>query len=291
MLDSVKRTRDLIQTGVGSAELRRTRQNPRLTRGVYLDGEELTDEQRYLLKSQEIQSRLASGAALAGLSAAVAWGFPLIAAAMNEVFVRNITRGTYGKETRVLPPAEVVLHEGQLLTSPVQTVLDCARLCDSRQALVIADAAVAEEFCTVEELQLAAEAMSGRSGASRMRWVSLNVDPQSESPGETIARTMAIQLGYDVVSQFYVTNGQREAYLDLLIEGTMVAIEFNGVIKYKKRGLGKVIQEVLREGDLQEMGYQFVRLIWKQLDNWEQFDRRLRSLGAVPARPRRLLTW
>lgn len=287
----MKRTRDLIEAGAGAAEVRRVRKSDRLTWGVYLDDEDLTSEQRYLLKSREVQNRLAPGAALAGTSAAVAWELPLISSAPDEVFIRNITRGTYAKDVRVLPGSEVIEHNGHLTTPPAQTVMDCARLCDSKQALVIADAALAQGLCTVDDLRVAAEMAAGKPGASRMRWIAHNADPLAESPGETIARMMVMQLGYDVISQFHVTNGKREAYLDLLVAGTMIALEFNGMIKYKKRGLGKVIAEALREGDLQELGYQFVRLIWQQLALLEQLDKRLKAVGARPVRRRRLITW
>lgn len=98
-------------------------------------------------------------------------------------------------------------------------------------------------------------------------------------------------LGYDVVSQHRVELTDRLAFVDLLIDGTMVAIEFDGLVKYRKRGLAKVVQEHLREGELQALGYTIVRLVWQQLDDLEQLDRRLRAAGARPTGRRRHLPW
>ena len=124
-----------------------------------------------------------------------------------------------------------------------------------------------------------------------MRGVAANADPLSESPGETWTRTLVHQLGFDTTSQVYVTDGHREAWLDLLLSDGRIAIEFDGLIKYKKKGLAKVVQQALRDGDLQAMGYTVLHVIWKQLPNPGQLNKRLLYAGAVPVRRPRLLDW
>jgi hypothetical protein len=262
----------------------------RLTQGVYVP-KRMDPLERYKLLCTEVQDRLHSEATLAGLSAAVMLDIPLIGEPPTKVYVANIAAGSYGKDIRVVPERESVLHEGRLISDPVGMVMDCARLCASPQALVVADGVLAQELCSHEALLIGAEGMRGRPGVGRMGFVVRHADPLAESPGETWMRLLAIQLGYEVISQFYVKSGEREAYLDLLIAGSRIALEFDGIFKYKKRGVAKVIQQQLRDSDLQAIGFQVLHLIWQQLANVEQLDKRLRYAGAVPVRPRESLDW
>lgn len=281
----------LREQGVGPAEIRSIRKkSTRLTHGVYVKNG-LEPLEQYKQKCHVVLGRLKSGAALAGPSAAAMWDLPLIDPMPEVVYVCNITPGSYAKDVKVLSPRDVLPHDGLLLSDPASVVRDFAQHFSSIQTLIVADAALTQPLCSLDDLDEVAGQMVGRRGAGHMRWVAQHADPLSESPGESWARLLGIQLGYDLASQFHVTNGKREAYLDLLVEGTKVGIEFDGLVKYRKRGVGKVIQEHLREGDLQEMGYALVRLIWCQLTNIEQLDKRLQHAGAQPTRPRQLMTW
>lgn len=287
----MKRIRDLRASGVSAAEIQRIRRHESpLTWGVYAE-HGLEQQARYLLKCRAVLRRLQPSAALAGPSAAAVWELPIPGDPPDDVYVRNIPRGAYARDVLVLPeaPTEVV---GDLnVTSPLWTAVDCAKLLSSRDGLIVADAALAGSLCTVDELVAAAHSIKGRPGAARARWIAENVDPLSESPGETWARSLVRQLGYDVRSQAFVTDGHREAWLDLLLDDGRTAIEFDGLIKYKKRGLAKVIQEHLRDGDLEAIGYNLLHVIWQQLFNPLQLDRRLQFAGAVPIRRARLLPW
>ena len=186
---------------------------------------------------------------------------------------------------------EVDGHEGILLSTPVAMVSQCAWVLSCRSSLVVADGALALGLCSMDDLGAWAESQTGRRHVGRLRWLAANADPLADSPGETLARLAVTGLGYDVVSQFRVELTDRLAFIDLLIEGTKVAIEFDGLIKYRTRGLSKVVQEHLREGELQALGYTLVRLVWQQLDDIELLDRRLRAAGARPTRHRRQLPW
>jgi hypothetical protein len=287
----VKRIRDLNDTGVGPAEIQRLRRtSSQLTWGFYTE-RGLDQRERYTLKCQAVLQRLQPAAALAGPSAALAWELPIPGPPPEPVFVRNIPRGTYAHDVRVLPEGPTELVGDLQVTSPIMTVVDCARLLSSRDALIVADAALAGGLCTVDDLHHAAQALVGRPGASRMRWVAANADPLSESPGETWTRTLVHQLGYDTTSQAYVTDGQREAWLDLLLSDGRTAIEFDGLIKYKKKGLAKVVQQHLRDGDLQAIGYHLLHVIWGQLSDPRKLNKRLLFAGAVPSRRPLLLDW
>jgi hypothetical protein len=283
--------RSLISAGATDREVRRVRQSKqRLVAGVYADPG-LDPWERYRLLCQAAIARLKPGAVLSGPSAALFWGVPMTGPPPPVVYVSNVTRGTYGPGVRVLAASDAVEQEGLLLASPAATVARCAPLCGSREALVVADAMLADGLCTPADLAEVAARMHRCKGAGRVRWLAEHADARSESPGETWARHVVTQLGYDVVPQFEVRHENRVARIDLLVEGTMTAIEYDGLDKYRTKGVAQVVAEHLREGDLQEMGYRFVRLVSAQLPLHAQLDRRLRVTGARPVRRPRFLTW
>lgn len=287
----VYRIRELIADGATSTQIRRIRgELAPLTWGVYVN-HDLDPWERYRLQCLETVSRLKAGAALTGPSAAAVRETAMLGGPPARVYVSNVCPGRYAPGIRVLPPVPTSDYNGILLSDPAAMLGHCTWVLDARESLVVADSALAMGLCQPAELRQWAQAHSGKKHAGRMRWLAENVDPQSDSPGETLTRLAVTGLGYDVVSQFRVELTDRLAFIDLLIEGTKVAIEFDGLIKYRKRGLAKVVQEHLREGELQVLGYTIVRLIWQQLDDEEQLDRRLRAAGARPTRRRRRLPW
>ena len=288
---TVYRIRELVADGASDLQIRRLRlEKAPLAWGVYVE-HGLEAWERYRLKCMETVSRMKAGAALTGPSAAAMKDIPVLGTPPAQVYVSNVTRGRYAPGVRVLPPAPVTEFNGILLTIPPAMIGHCAWVFDPRESLVVADAALAMGLCQSEELQAWAESQFGKKHAGRLRWLAQTADAGADSPCETLTRLAVTRLGYDVVSQFRVELTDRLAFIDLLIEGTKVAIEFDGLIKYRKRGLSKVVQEHLREGELQALGYTLVRLVWQQLDDLEQLDRRLRAAGARPTRPRRQLPW
>lgn len=287
----VQRTRDLIVSGSTPTEVRRMRRiNKRLTWGAYVP-RNLTPQEEYVARCQAVLDRLQPSAALAGPSAAAMYHLPLVGAVPSTVYVRNIVRGRYASDVEVLPDGPAMKHDGINLSAPEFTVFDCARLLCSRDALIVADGALAGDLCSVEQLRQVATDVTGRHGASRMRWVAANADPLAESPGETWTRLLATGLGYELRSQVQVRDGEREARLDFLVGGTLVALEFDGAIKYERKGAVKVILQLLRDGDLQALGYNVLHFVWLQLDNAKQLDARLRHAGAVPTRRPRSIGW
>lgn len=285
------RIKELQESGLTDRELRALRkQKERVTTGIYRD-HDLDPWARYRLECVALVSRLGPSAALAGPSAALFWDLPKTNDPPDKVYVTGVTRGRYNDDLQVLGEFETVEHEGMLLSTAAATVASCATLLSSRDALIVADAVLADELCTAEELIEQAAEMRGRKRADRARWIAEHADGRSESPGETWARLVVTQLGYEVIPQFPVHHDNREARLDLLIEGTKTAIEFDGLIKYRKNKEAQVVYEHLREGDLQELGYALVKLIWMQLPGHQQIDKRLRATGARPVRRPRFLKW
>lgn len=285
------RIRELIADGATSSEIRRLRSTlTPLAWGVYVDPN-VEAWERYRLQCVETLVRLKTGAALTGPSAAAVREVTMLGDPPSQVYVSNVTPGRYAPAVRVLPPVPACNFNGILLSTPPAMIGHCAWIFDPRQAIVVADATLAGGLCEKDDLHHWALSQARKKYSSRVRWLADNADPQADSPGETLTRLAVTGLGYDVVSQYRVELTDRLAFIDLLVDGTKVAIEFDGLVKYRKRGLAKVVQEHLREGELQALGYTLVRLVWQQLDDLEQLDRRLRAAGAHPSHRRRRLPW
>ena len=140
-------------------------------------------------------------------------------------------------------------------------------------------------------------------GVGRLRWIIAHADPASESAGETWMRMVVTDLGYTVVSQFPVHADGRTHRLDLLIEGTQIGLEFDGLIKYgadteattrtePEKIARAVKEEKRRQARIEACGYRLLRIIWEQLSDPAMLDRRIRhALGEstmirlVPATP------
>jgi hypothetical protein len=287
-------TSDLAAAGASRRELEAMRSdNSKLTRGVYVSAD-IDPWDRHGLLAQAVLSRLRPGACITGPSAAHAWELPLPSKPPAEVTVRNIARGTYGPQIRVVHgDAEYVERNGLLVATPAWTVADCARLLSRRDALIVADAVLHEELCREADLWAVCARLKGSRGVARVRWVIENADPHSESPGETWTRMIVKQLGYEVTSQHVVVDGDFHARLDLLLEDGRTALEFDGVEKYRKPTgqtvERKVVNEKNRDARLQVLGYAVLHFLWGQLFQPRHVDLRLRSAGAHPTRSPLLL--
>lgn len=77
------------------------------------------------------------------------------------------------------------------------------------------------------------------------------------------------QAGYSVRSQVRIVQGSFRARVDLLIEGSNVIPEFDGLVKYDPTdevlARQTIIDERRRQARLELLGYRIVRFIWEQL--------------------------
>ncbi len=265
----------------------RCRESLQIRRGVYVP-RDADREVRYAMRCQAALAGMRQGAALAGPSAAFHWDLPVMELP-DEITLRGVARGGYAGGVRALNgDAEYTVHRGVPVTTPAWTVVDCARLLSRRDGLIVADAALHEGLCTLEQLEAVLGTAGAVRGISRARWVVANADPLSESPGETWTRMVVRDLGYEVVSQFHVHEGDFDAEVDLMIAGTRVGLEFDGLIKYrgrhKRQAENTVLREKIRQGRLEELAYAILRIVWDQLHNPQAVDRRIRAKGVRPTR-------
>ena len=147
---------------------------------------------------------------------------------------------------------------GVLVTSPVRTVLDCARELDLPWGLALADHAVAHLRVAAYTLVLEARARRDVSGGSRSRWVARNARAGVESPLESLARAHIVlaRLPEPRIQEWLDTR-LGSYRVDLLDPVNRVITEADGKVKYTAKR--EVWQEKRREDALRELGYEVVR--------------------------------
>lgn len=180
---------------------------------------------------------------------------------------------------RPVPSSDIVQVQGLPVTSLERTVLDCASNYEVRKGLIIADHAL-RLGANRKLMEDMLEAMRGRRGVRNARAVLEMADARSESPGETLSRL--IILGSDLPRpepQLEVQTRHGSHRLDFGWRQHKVALEFDGDSKYFDYApTGDVLlAERKREKDLQEAGWIFVRLEWKDLFHPELVIRRIRT--------------
>ena len=113
------------------------------------------------------------------------------------------------------------------------------------------------------------------------------LEPVTESVGETRARLLLLDLGFEVRPQVRILDGHGKvvARVDFLVGRTVV--EFDGMVKYEGAdGRQALAREKRREETLRRLGFGIVRLIWSDLDDPALVRHRLIQAGARPgARP------
>lgn len=296
---------DARRAGYEHAEIRRLRSSGewvRVRRGVYVAAGELASaEQRgrrhrldclaVLLELQRPTAAISHG------SAALLWGLPVRRQLMTTVRLTDPTLSRRGRGYQVsqapLRRGEVVRRGAFRLTSPVRTVVDCAREWQLDDAVVALDAALLRRAMTVEQLQAGVESIRGWPRADRaLRAVSV-ADGRAESPLETRGRLRILGAGLPapVLQTEIRVAGRLIGVVDAWFEDAAVAVEFDGKVKYTDPWRGRTPERVLweekrREDELRALDIRVVRIADADLDaRWLQTEARLRDLlrGGHPA--------
>lgn len=144
------------------------------------------------------------------------------------------------------------------LTSPVQTVLDCALGLPLVQAVVVCDSALRSGRVHLEELLRAATRLPGTRGAARARRVLALADPLSGSVLETVARVRLVQAGVlGFVSQAVLGPGLR---VDFCFTEAGLVLEVDGA-----RWHQDAARDQARDNALAVLGWRVLRLSWMRV--------------------------
>lgn len=209
----------------------------------------------------------------------------------------HVTSPKVGKQTArvrrhqaVVDEKDIVVVDGVKVTTLERTACDVARLGNSRQALVVLDAALRRD-ADIQRMNEILESCRRFKGVEMLRRMLPHASASSESVGESLSRAVMLEFPDLPVprQQVEIRNdaGVIVARVDFLLADRVVG-EFDGMIKYNG-AVGDapawrvVVDEKLREDRLRALGYTVVRWTWDDLRDKAAFylmlKRALRSAG------------
>lgn len=190
------------------------------------------------------------------------------------------------RHVRTLPGKDIMSIRSLSVTSLERTLVDCAGILDYQPALVIADHA-ARLGASPGRVRQLVDSMAGHRGIRNIRQVVENINPLSESPGETLTRILLKDFNVPMPElQVPVKTRNGRHRLDFAWSELKVALEFDGDSKYfdYRPTREALVAERKRERELMEEGWIFVRLEWKDLFHPKEVEARIKSAFARAAR-------
>lgn len=300
MYDVLLRSK-LFCDGIADSEIRRDRRSGkliRLCRGAYLSDDVTlgSPEARHALLVAAEVGRLAPGAVVSHVSAAVLHGFPVWDVPLGKVQVTRArsTGARNGPSVRVhsapMDASEVVLLGGVRATSAARTVVDLARRSSFEAAVVTADAALRAGLVTRESLDCALLRATGWRGVPAARRVIAFADGRSESVGESRSRVAIWHAGLlPPTPQWEVWHrGILLGRVDFAWPERRLVAEFDGRVKYGRLLLSGqhpgdvVFAEKLREDAIRAAGFAVKRWTWHDLTDFAPTAARIRESLATP---------
>lgn len=201
-----------------------------------------------------------------------------------------------------VPVPGIVLEDGRTISAraePLPEVLVSTVPTLSRQSGVVAlDAAVSGRYGFGVQvgdaaLDRAERLLPNTSSTAGWSWVREFADARSESPGESRARVLFEELGFEppTLQHRLYLPGVGKVRLDFYWEGAGVVGEFDGRMKYSRNAAGiptddALQAEKIREDGLRMLDLQVVRFMWKDLDDPPELARSLLRKGV----PHRVIT-
>lgn len=297
---SIIHTRDLLAAGLTTAAIRREVASGRLVRlrrGAYCETsiwESLPPVDRHVLRACVVDHEVVD-AVLCGLSAAAAWGIPVILPWPDDVQLLAPYRGGGTSEPGVrrtvvgVRNAPIVMHRGLRVTSAARTGVDLACEFGFRSGVVAMDWLLSMGLDR-QDLFVALDRRSSKVGGAAALAAAEFADARSESPGESVARAAIFEAGFVAPDlQHVLTDAEGSMRLDFWWPAARVAGEFDGRIKYApdlREGVdaSEVLwREKRREDRVRRQADAVVRLVWADVMNRERLATLLQAAG-VPRR-------
>ncbi len=248
----------------------RARDLVRLRHGSYVElsrWERLAPWERFALRGRAaLLARPAS--LLARHSGLAAHGLPLFDVDLERVDVVDEVKHPFRRGGLVVEPRGSLLQapEGLRAVALADCLVQTLSTFGHGSALIPLDAALHRGLVTREAVG-AAGPQPGYRGHERVVRLLAQADDRCESPGETRTRIILRGLGVEVRSQVAIPLPGRAARVDFLVEGKVV-VEFDGAVKYEgAEGRAALMAEKAREDGLRALGFEVVRLTWRDLDH------------------------
>ncbi|MGI8946560.1 MAG: hypothetical protein ACR2FV_00960 [Ornithinimicrobium sp.] len=178
---------------------------------------------------------------------------------------------------------EIVVVGGVRTVTAATAIAQVAAGYGLRPGVVAADSGLHRLRLSRAAIEAAVGLLGEGPGVGAARIMLERLDPGGQSPGESLLRLAAQDLGYAVQTQFPVLDqdGRAFAYADLRIKGTRSLWEFDGAMKYDGvQGREALVQEKIREDRIRARGWALDRVVWKELADVPQLAQRLRAAAA-----------
>lgn len=280
---------------VSSGELIRVRT------GAFVDARvhaEATPEGRHALVAQAIARSFDGRHAVSHQSAVAVLGLPLLT---DKIDVTHLSRRSPGDQRtgqglrihRHLPPRSIHMVAGVAVVSPAIAVVQAAALLGVKVGVAATDAALAAGRITKADLGVALRISRIGPGRADARTTVDLADGLSESPGESWTRVLFVSLGLpkpELQVEIRDERGRLVGRVDFLFRAQRTIVEFDGLVKYAGAdGRRALIAEKRREDTLRALGFEMVRLTWRDLYDMPRLEQAMRSAfaravaGFVPA--------
>jgi hypothetical protein len=247
-------------------------------------------------------------AVVAGISAALLAGLPLIGPVPSEVYLLASGKSGRRRNSVVELPRSgaesIETHDGIARTSLADSVIEVSRTAPFLTALAMVDAALKVDrygnippLLTIETLWLAFEQRMPFRGSRRARAVLEFASRCADSPLETLSRLSIFELGFpdpELQYQLTLTSLGRAAYVDFAWPRFRLAGEADGWDKYSQGRYNTALsaedrlrQEKRRDNAIRSMSCTPIH--WEWTDAWDRTGLRAILLGAglpIVNRPR-----
>jgi very-short-patch-repair endonuclease len=237
----------------------------RLTRAVAAGGVDQVRRGCYALPTAAVAQRRAAeiGGVVCLRSAAAVHGWALKAEPkFPEIAVRRNRRVTpeMREETAIhyLDLAVDDLHHG--VTSPLRTLVDCARQLPFDEALAIADSALRTGAVTASELR---DTVVHGAGSTRVRRVFDHADGRAANPFESVLRAQCIDAGLEVTPQVVLRRRPEVIRPDLVDRCRRLVVEAESLAHHASRA--DLRRDANRYTWLAVDGWWVLRFTWEQV--------------------------
>jgi len=225
---------------------------------------------RYALSTAEVGMRTANrlSAVMSHTSAAAHWGWEMKNAPVRPTVTVPRNRKVPGEVRAEVDVFWRPLARGRIrsasVTSPIQTVLDCARWLPFDEALTIADSALRHSSLTHAELVSAGGAVRGHGRQEVLRVLEA-ADARADNPFESVLRAIGLDVpGLHLVPQVEIRMpGRRRMRPDLVDKRLKLVVEADSFEHHGSRKA--LVLDCARYDNLVADGWTVLRFAWEQV--------------------------
>ncbi|TBN55481.1 hypothetical protein EYE40_14865 [Glaciihabitans arcticus] len=294
----------LAELGLNGRDVRRALAEGsivRVMRGIYAkppNDRPFWPRELHALRTRGAAALEPRDAVVSHLSAAALHGLPLIGPWPDRVHLTVIgaaggsSSAGIARHTARVASNETAIH-GVRVTTLARTLVDVAATTSMLVGVTMMDAAIHRGDITRADLYAELTRARLQAGRRRGRACVDFSDGRSASPGESLTRVRAWELGFELPRlQVPVRTRLGDFEIDFGWESCALFGEFDGKVKYTRDAYlkGRSIEEVVmaekaREDAIRaETGRGFVRIVWQEALRPVTLDALLRSAGVPRAR-------